>query len=339
MSLNPLVSVIVPCFDAASYISPAIESILGQTFKDFEVIVVDDGSADRTKEVLSKYNGKIKYIYQENRGAAVARNRGIFGSKGKYLAFCDADDIWEKDKLYQQVLLFDKNPDLGLCAGNGIFINQDGTEINKLVSENRRRDKNKNRIQWLDMEDFILNMQIYPSTLMVRKAAIEKTGLLFDQNLFPSENVLMELKIMQFYKAIFLNKILIKRRFLINSASHNKGKVNRYAQIKIFKAALQEYPTHRKVILKRLIHSKYSVARRELRDGNFKAAKAQLIECTKLNKLLGRNYFKNNNSFVIKLRKILIPYILLSISCLPNRIARIFTRFILKESDNSFDIW
>ena len=338
MNANPLISVIIPCFNAQQYIGQTLESILNQTFKNFEIIVIDDGSTDQTEKVLNKYNGKIRYIYQENSGPAVARNRGIFESKGEYLAFCDADDMWEKKKLQKQISLFVKYPSLGLCATNGIFIDKNGIEDTRLVSENRKMKSGEDKVQWLGLENFVLNMQIYPSTLMIRKEALKKVGLLFIQNLFPLENVLMEMKLIQSYKAIFLNEILIKRRFLTNSASHNRGKLNRNAQITIFRTALNEYPDYRRVILIRLIHSIYSLARIEFREANFKEARKYLLESIKLNKLLGKNYFKNNESFFAKLKKIITPYVFILITSMPHRLALVLSKFSEKNSNES-DIW
>lgn len=99
----PIVSVVVPTYNAAAYIGMAIDSVLAQSFKDVEVIVVDDGSVDDTAAVMSRYGPPIRYLRQENSGVAAARNRGIKESSGRYVAFLDADDTWLPDKLQRQV--------------------------------------------------------------------------------------------------------------------------------------------------------------------------------------------------------------------------------------------
>ena len=99
----PTVSVVIPAYNAARYIEDAVDSVLGQTFKDVEVLVVDDGSTDDTAVVLSRYGRPVRYLWQENSGVSEARNRGIQESAGRYIAFLDADDTWFPEKLDRQV--------------------------------------------------------------------------------------------------------------------------------------------------------------------------------------------------------------------------------------------
>lgn len=94
-----VISVIMPCFNAEKYLAEAIESVLEQTFKDIELIIVDDGSTDGSAAVLGRYSSRIKLLRQENRGPMYARNRGIAEASGEFVAFLDADDFWRKDCL------------------------------------------------------------------------------------------------------------------------------------------------------------------------------------------------------------------------------------------------
>lgn len=112
----PTVSVIIPAYNCARYVSEAIDSALAQTYKDFEVIVVDDGSTDNTSRILEPYiqSGKIRYFYQENAGAGAARNKGILEAKGEFLAFLDADDVLLEDSLSKRVSFLEKYPKAGL---------------------------------------------------------------------------------------------------------------------------------------------------------------------------------------------------------------------------------
>lgn len=113
MSL-PLVSVIIPAYNGDRFISEAIESVLQQTYQHFEIIVVDDGSTDRTSIVLQPYFDRIHYRQQQNQGVAVARNRGLELAKGELIAFLDQDDTFLPDKLSLQVNCFEANPQLGI---------------------------------------------------------------------------------------------------------------------------------------------------------------------------------------------------------------------------------
>ena len=109
---NPTVSVIIPTYNRAHLIGRAIQSVLNQTYRDFEIIVVDDGSADNTEEVVkSFYDKRIKYIkHKKNKGAAATRNTGIKAARGKYIAFQDSDDEWLPEKLEKQMKVFENAP-------------------------------------------------------------------------------------------------------------------------------------------------------------------------------------------------------------------------------------
>ena len=113
----PLISVIIPTYNTAHYLPDAIESILAQNYPNFEIIIIDDGSTDNTVEVLSMYEQKIIYYYQQNRGPASARNQGLQLSKGKFIAFLDADDLWPKDKIRRQLMHFQKSPKTDIVIG------------------------------------------------------------------------------------------------------------------------------------------------------------------------------------------------------------------------------
>jgi glycosyltransferase involved in cell wall biosynthesis len=119
------VSVIIPCYNTAKYLTQAIESVLKQTFSDFEIIVVDDGSTDNTPEVVKSFeDDHIHYIYQKNKGLAGARNTGIRHSNGRYITFLDADDYLLPNKLKDQVTFLQEHPQYGLVAGGFIRVDQ-----------------------------------------------------------------------------------------------------------------------------------------------------------------------------------------------------------------------
>ncbi|MFM6183442.1 MAG: glycosyltransferase family 2 protein [Dolichospermum sp.] len=111
----PLISVIIPCYNRERYLAEAIESVLDQTYPHIELIVIDDGSSDRSGEIAQSY--PLIYHYQTNGGIGAARNAGIALANGKFLAFLDSDDIWVKDKLAKQMAIFDTNLDIEAVFG------------------------------------------------------------------------------------------------------------------------------------------------------------------------------------------------------------------------------
>lgn len=106
----PLISIIMPTYNRAGYIEEALDSIKKQTFKDYEILVVDDGSTDHTREILKKYEG-IRCIYLEHVGIAGARNAAVKVARGTWIAFLDSDDLWKEDKLQKQVDYLESHPD------------------------------------------------------------------------------------------------------------------------------------------------------------------------------------------------------------------------------------
>ena len=113
-----LVSVIIPVFNGEKYLREAIESVLAQTYRSFEIILVNDGSTDSTGAIANGFASQLRYFYQENGGLAAALNRGIELSRGCFLSFLDADDLWKEDKLVRQMAVFDNNTDADMVFGH-----------------------------------------------------------------------------------------------------------------------------------------------------------------------------------------------------------------------------
>src|SRR3989344_8773435 len=123
-----MISVIIPTYNRALMVKRAIESVLAQSYENFEIIVADDGSTDDTKEALSGYinSGKIKYIFQDNAGPGAARNAGIKHAKGELVAFLDSDDEWVPDKLEKQIKIFESRGKDAAVFSNIEYIDENG---------------------------------------------------------------------------------------------------------------------------------------------------------------------------------------------------------------------
>ena len=118
MNPSPRVSIIMPAYNSAKYIGPAIRSVIDQTFTDWELLLFNDGSTDETDEVVEPFlnDSRIQYIRQENLGQPKTRNKGVRMSRGNLIALLDADDLWMPAKLEKQVAIFEKYPDVGVCG-------------------------------------------------------------------------------------------------------------------------------------------------------------------------------------------------------------------------------
>jgi glycosyltransferase involved in cell wall biosynthesis len=129
-SSSPMVSVVIAAYSAARWIAETLDSVLAQTFQDFEVIVVDDGSTDETPEVVAGYGSRVRYLRQENGGQPSARNFGIRAVRGSYVAFLDADDLWLPEKLQLQMDLLSRHPNLAWVYSDAIvFDEESGQEV------------------------------------------------------------------------------------------------------------------------------------------------------------------------------------------------------------------
>jgi glycosyltransferase involved in cell wall biosynthesis len=133
----PKVSVIIPTYNSAPYLPEALESVLSQSYQDFEIILVDDGSTDNTKEIIQPYQSILKYLYQENKGPGSARNLGLRFARGDYLVFLDADDVLYQDKLNPQVHILESNLNIDVVYSNGHLykIGENGKESKKRFSQ------------------------------------------------------------------------------------------------------------------------------------------------------------------------------------------------------------
>lgn len=147
-----LVSIIIPTYNRAEYIERAINSALSQSYKNIEIIVIDDGSIDNTKEIIEKFKKKIKYIYQKNSGVSAARNRGIKEAKGAWIAFLDSDDVWLHDKITKQMDLINNN-NLQICFTGAELIKQYKSKENSFRTE---------YIIYKDGFDLLLNHNLKP---------------------------------------------------------------------------------------------------------------------------------------------------------------------------------
>ena len=206
-------SVIITTYNRAHLVTKSIESVLSQTFKEYEIIVVDDGSTDGTKGLLEeRYAGKIIYIgKKKNEGLSAARNTGIEASKGKYIAFLDDDDLWLPEKLELQVNLMQKKPFLGLVYCGYYGVNKTGGVLREVKPTKRGKI----------FDDILLsNCLGPPSASLVKKEVFAKAGY-FDENLSSSEDWDMWLRVSKLYEIDFVNRPLVKYRIHGYSMSKN----------------------------------------------------------------------------------------------------------------------
>ncbi len=203
----PRVSILTPAYNCEKYIVETIESALKQTFQDFEMIIVDDGSIDRTQEIVERYvfnfPEKIRYIYQANGGPAKARNRGIRESKGEYLALLDADDLWLPNRLEETVAVLNRKAEVGLVHA----------KTKRILEDGRFTETPRKNIRYLSGHIFpyilLRKANISCLTVLFRKECVEKVGY-FDETkeCFGVEDRDLWLRIASNYRIEFIDKVL-----------------------------------------------------------------------------------------------------------------------------------
>ncbi|HBB67280.1 MAG TPA: hypothetical protein DCZ93_08260 [Elusimicrobia bacterium] len=243
MTIKPKVSVIMPAFNCGRYIREAMSSVIAQTYKELELIVVDDGSKDNTAEIVSdfiKENGQyaVRYIYQGNKGAAAARNAGIVKAAGEYIAFLDCDDVWLPHKLAVQMPLLEKDKSAGLVFGDAVSF---GEGCTKPITASETfdlagTDKNISRL-------FAANY-IPILTVVARRSCFERSGL-FDESVAIVEDYDLWLRIAKYYRLVYADSLVAKYRVHPGNISRITGDKEEKLlldMIKIRRRALEQNP-------------------------------------------------------------------------------------------------
>jgi glycosyltransferase involved in cell wall biosynthesis len=196
---NPTVSVIIPTYNRGWTLRAAVDSVLAQNYRDFELIVVDDGSTDNTAEILQSYGPDVQVLRQANAGVSAARNTGVDSAKGIFIAFLDSDDRWLPDKLGVQVDFFASHPEAVICQTEETWIRK-----GKRVNPKKVHQKPSGRI----FKASLALCLVSPSAVMLRKALIDEIGG-FDETLPACEDYDLWLRVSARYPVHLLRTPLI----------------------------------------------------------------------------------------------------------------------------------
>ena len=198
---RPLVSVIIPTYNRGWALGEAIESVLAQEYTNFELIVVNDGSTDDTRDILAGYEG-ITVLEQSNQGVSAARNNGVNCSRGAFVAFLDSDDLWLPQKLSTQVDFFQKNPEALICQTQETWVRK-----GQRVNSGKRHQKQSG----LFFERSLELCLVSPSAVMLKKAFFEDMGG-FDESLPACEDYDLWLRINAQHPIYLIDQPLIVKR-------------------------------------------------------------------------------------------------------------------------------
>lgn len=201
----PKVSVVIPVYNRAGFLPETIQSIVSQSFSDFEVIVVDDGSTDNTRDSVSSL--PVRYVWQENQGASIARNKGFELAKGTYVVFLDSDDVLLKDALAKGVRALDDHPEVGFSYGQGFRVDENG----QILGLSRSPCKSSCVRAGVEVLHDIVTFGNYISGVMIRRSCI-KEGWAFDPTWQGSQDLELWVRLAKRYAVAYIAEPLVKYR-------------------------------------------------------------------------------------------------------------------------------
>jgi glycosyltransferase involved in cell wall biosynthesis len=210
----PTVSVLIPSYNHGRYLQTALEDVFAQTYSDFEIVVVDDGSTDDSVAILQSYGDRLRVFVQRNRGTYATLNRLIAESTGEYLAILNSDDRWASEKLSKQVVLLGSNPQVGLVHTGGHFIDAEG----------QIQPGNPLGFEWPTtptgniIEALVRCNKIIASSVLIRRECFERLGC-FNERLFGSGDWEMWFRVALEYDIAFIDEPLTSYRVHGENAS------------------------------------------------------------------------------------------------------------------------
>jgi len=216
----PRISVVIPVYNHQNYIVSCVRSVLEQTYKDFEIVVVDDGSTDATSQILAGFGNSIKYIRQENRGGAAALNTAIRNSCGEYIAWLSSDDEFLPGKLQLQLDFLERNPGIDLAYTDFYIIDTIGRVLSSCRSA-----------YYTEKKSFLYHMLaanfINGATVMFKRSCLEKVGY-FDEELKYHADSNMWFRMLKYYRFGHLPELLLRYRWHTKNLSHHFTAMKKY---------------------------------------------------------------------------------------------------------------
>lgn len=229
----PLISVIIPVFNSEKTIQGTIESVLNQTFTDFELLVINDGSQDTTLKIIDNIkDSRLKVFSYPNAGVSASRNRGISQANGEFISFLDSDDLWTADKLESQLKALQANPQAGVAYSWTNYIDESG----KFLYPGNKFTLNGNVYEQMLVQNFIES----GSNVLIRREALDRVGG-FDESLFGPEDWDLLIRLAAQYDFVVVPISQILYRMSANSISSSISRQEK-ASLKVIEKAFARVP-------------------------------------------------------------------------------------------------
>jgi len=267
-SRTPAVSVVIATYNRARFLPETIESVLNQRFRDFELIVVDDGSTDETPQILQAYGDRLRPFYQENRGPSAARNLGIRHARGRWIAIQDSDDICTADYLEVLFSFVDKNSNYGMVFANGAYLGGPAHNRETIIPLEKSRRLAERGVRLVDLfEKSIVRLQ----AALISKGSLEAIGGL-DENIHICMDLDLAFRLFMRYPVAYLDRVV----FLYRKHGGNIGQDQErrlLENVRIIDKLVQQFPEVRGVlgrgqIARRTAYRYYRLAKGRWKSGN-----------------------------------------------------------------------
>jgi glycosyltransferase involved in cell wall biosynthesis len=286
-SAMPKVTVVIPVYNGERYIRDTLESVFAQTFQDYEVLCIDDGSTDGSAALLMSYGEQLRWVHQENAGQSATRNNGVALARGEYIAFLDQDDLWYPSKLAKQVAVLQAEPDVVLVHCDYDRVDVEGRMLQRGAGVVERASALSSPLGCLIGEALI-----FPSAMMVRRVALERVGG-FDSELRGFEDFDLIARLEQRGRFVMLTEIEMAYRFHGGGFSRSGG-IRVVQSRERFLIRMQElYAKNRtkQALIKDMLAECYSDwGIHEVRSGNRRGGRVKLVQSLKCNPAKLRTY-------------------------------------------------
>jgi len=286
---DPKVSIIIPVYNGEKYIAEAIESALGQTYRNFEIIVVNDGSNDNSYEKIKPFLPSVKYIFQENQGVAAARNTGIKNSSGELVAFLDQDDLWLPEKLEVQVNYLLQNPDVGLVHSNMSYINEEDKPVEPYFG------RWQTDVSGWCFRDLFIDNRIAILTVLLRRECLDQLGF-FNEKYASVDDYDLMLRISRKYPIGHIDRELALYRIHGKNTSRNWAPIDA-RRIEILETMISSDPgivseLGKKVVKDRILSLYRDVAEGYASQQEYKMAHKYWSKAVRLQPVRFESYLK-----------------------------------------------
>ena len=261
---TPSVSVVIATYNRGRLLKETIESVLNQTFQDFELIVVDDGSTDDTEELLKSYGDHLRFLRQENRGPSAARNLGVSHARASWISIQDSDDICAPDHLETLYSFAEKKPDVGMVFANGAYLG-DPTGKTIIPQEKSKRLAN-NGVQLTDL--FTTSIVRLQAALLSKKALFAIGGL--DENLRISMDLDLAFRFFMRFPIAYLDKVVFFYRRHEGNIGRNQ-ELRLLENLRVIEKLIQDFPSAAEILGRKQIDRRKAYRYYRLAKGRWKA--------------------------------------------------------------------